>query len=189
MTITSYDIFRSGSDVQVTANSSLAAPDVTVYYNWYQDGAYVGATVVASRSFYAAPGAQFDVTVVDTLDPAFDPVGGAPAGYPAKRSIYWIASPTEDVAAYKVEGQQALVGSWELIARVPVVAGRWQYTVDTGRLPDRQRWEFRVTALDDAGNPQATVPVYDTFVVRTPDAPAFAVTVETDQTFTFSEVS
>lgn len=186
MTITSLTAARAGDVTTATAVSDLSG---TVYFHWYLDGAWVGRTTTGVRTFHLPPGEQVRLEVLDTTSDSFDAVANAPAGWPARRTLWWTRPPTEDLARFVVE-QQADGGDWAVIGTVWVVAGAWSYSLLTPRLADLADYAWRVTPYDLAGNAGTPIALPAERVVRTPDAPGFAVELDPDtQRVTFSEAS
>ena len=183
MAITSYSQKRFGALVEVTVTSGLSG---TIWYHWYVDGQYVGVTVGPARSFHLGVDEQARVVCVDTTDADYDPYGSPPDRYPPRRLVWWIRSLASDVAKYRVEQKQGS-GDWERIGEVHHQAGRWSYQLLTGRLEDLADYQFRVVAVDHAGNDATPVSIHAERVVRVPDAPAFELTFNVGPpTVTFS---
>lgn len=174
MAITAYNQSRFGQYTIVTVTSDLSG---TVFYHWYVDGAYVAATVTPQYSFLLDTGEQVRIDVNDTTDPDFDAIANAPAGYPARRSLVWTQS-MSDETEYRID-QDLDGGGYSTIATIDSVAGLWQYSYLTARLVDLGVYTWRVYAVDQAGNAGAS---YRTIgpetVVRRPDAPDFDVTFD-----------
>lgn len=171
MAITSINQTRSGDMVLVTALSDLAG----ARFYWYFDGAYVGATGGGARGFALSPGEQARVAVLDSVDPAFDPIADGPIGYPGRVTLEWVRPiGTEDIAWYLVE-QRKNGGAYVTLARVRHRPGRWSYRYTTGRLDDLANYVWRITPIDAVGN-LSPDPVINAsrLIVRWPDAPAFA---------------
>lgn len=188
MTITAYDIIRVDNVVTVTVTSDQIAEDVTVYYHWYVNGAYVGETVLASRDFYLAPGELARVECVDTLDADYDPLAAAPVGYPARRTLWWIRSTATDVDVYVVD-QQKDGGNWTELGRLRI-SDAWSYSFLTPPLDDLSEYTWRITPVDTAGNEGSALTIGPEDVVRTPDAPNFTVTFDEGTTrVTIAEAS
>lgn len=186
MTITAYQQTRIDDVTTVIVTSDLVGQ---IFYHWYLDGAYLGATDTPQRSFSVPAGDQARVEVIDTLDDGFDPLASAPDGWPARRSIFWTASVDSDVNHYRVEQQKA-GGDWELLAIVEHDSARWTYTVLTGRLDDRTLYAWRVIPVDAAGNQGTAQTISQEMIVRTPDAPDFAATFDPITTHvTFEEAA
>lgn len=184
MTITAYSQTYVAGVTTVTVTSSLAG---TVYFHWYADGTYLGATEGPSRSFFVEEGEQLRVEVVDTTDADFDPVAGAPAAYPARRTLWWCRSIDADVDHYRIE-EQVDGGDWSTIGLVPHDDATWQYELVTERLDDLADYAWRVVPVDRAGNDGTAIALRTERVVRTPDAPDFTATFDPDTTrVTFTE--
>jgi len=184
MTITGYQLTRLGEVTTVTVTSDLAG---TIYYHWYCDGCYVGGGRSATRSFYLGLSDQTRVEVIDTNDAAFDPVTGAPAGWPARRTLWWVRSTAADVARYRVEQKKA-AGEWSTLAIVHDRPDTWDYAVITDRLDDLSDYTWQVVPIDAAGNDGTPITIGPERIVRTPDAPNFQITFDAGTTkVTFSE--
>ena len=158
--------------VTVTVISNLSG---TVYFHWYADGAWLGVTTSNSRTFHLETGDQLRLDVLDTTDPDFDPIANAPAGWPARRTLYWVRSTDADVAAYKIE-QQREAAAFTTIGRVIADATSWTYDFLTPRLDDLTNYTWRITPIDAAGNLGTAITIGPEKIVRTPDAPRFTVT-------------
>ena len=169
MAVTYDSIERTGSVVTIRVTSSLSDP----YYHWYIEGAWVGMTRVGEISVSLRDGEQDFVVCQDTTDPDYDAVASAPAGYPARRTLAWIASTDADVAHYRVE-ESKNGGGWAELGTVRD-DGSWMYTYVTGRLDDLATYQWRVWPVDRAGNDGSPVELESENIVRRPDAPAYAV--------------
>jgi hypothetical protein len=184
--ILSYTARRFADLATVTVASSLSAP---VYYHWFVDGEWVARTVDdPSYTLRMLPGEQLRLVCVDTNDADADPAALAPTDQaPATRRLWWVRSLATDVAYYRVE-QQADGGDWELIATVTHDSRTWSYEVRTDRLDDLTAYVWRVVPVDTAGNEGTPIATEAEAVVRTPDAPIFAVAFDPDtDTVTFTE--
>lgn len=186
MAITAYTVERHGNVSRVTVASDLVG---AVLYHWYLDGAYLGMTTSPSRSVYVPAGEQARIEVLDTLDPDWDPIVGAPAGYPPKRTLWWLRSQSTDVGSYRVE--QCVVGeAWGTVAIVQHQPGQWSYQVASARLTDLTYYQWRIVGIDVLGNEATGITHMARRVVRTPDAPAFAIAYNpATQRVTFSLAS
>jgi len=174
MAITAYTVDRHGNVSRVTVASDLVG---AVLYHWYLDGAYLGMTTSPSRSVYVPAGEQARIEVLDTLDPAWDPIANAPAGYPARRTVWWVRAIDADAATYRIE--QRITGqSWTAIAAVSHQPGAWTYRAATPRLEDLAYHQWQVVGLDALGNEIATPLGIARRIVRTPDAPAFGLSYD-----------
>lgn len=174
MAITAYSQVRVGSTTTVTVTSDLTG---VIYYHWYVDGAYVGMTLLPTRTFQLEPGEQVRIEANDTNDVDYDPVANAPHGAPARRSLWFVRSVDDDVAEYNIEQQQD-GGAFTQIATVPHDDQRWAYSVLTDRLDDLSDYGWRAIAVDDAGNEGSALTLGSETVVRTPDAPDFAISFD-----------
>jgi len=185
MAITSYSTTRQGDLLTVTVVSSLTG---TIYYHWYADGSYLAGSASPTRSFLVPAGEQIRVTAVDTNDPDFDPFASPPAGYPARRTLWWVASTDLDVGHYRVEQQREAEG-WLEIGQVSA-SGSWAYQLLTPRLDDKTTYSWRLIPVDQAGNDGAALSLGSEFVVRSPDAPNLAISYDAGTAkVTLSEVA
>ena len=177
MAITNYSQIRMGGTVLVTVASDLTPdPDEDLYYHWYLDGLFVATTLEPSYAFVLELNEQARIEVLDTLDPDFDPIANAPAGYSARRRLWWLRSLDTDVASYRVQ-QQIGAGEWTDIGSVNHGAA-WTYSFISPRLSDLTEHTWRIRAVDRAGNLGDPIEVNEEKVVRRPDAPAFTVTFD-----------
>lgn len=177
MGITSTTAVRVENVTTITVVSDLAGSG-TVYYHWYQDGAWLGRTTSPTRSIYLDAEAQARIEVIDTVDPDFDGAAAAPAGYPAVRTLWWTASLATDIDHYRVEQQEGAGGDWESIGVVHHVAGQWTYRQLSPRLTDLTEYTWRIVPVDRAGNDGTPTTIGPELVVRTPDAPDFDATFD-----------
>lgn len=185
MTVTAVTYARVGDMTRVFATSDLTDPT----YHWYLDGSWLGASLAPFRDVQIAPGDQARVDVLDTTDPAFDPIANAPEGFPARRSLWWVRSADLDVDHYLVEQDQD-GGGYELVGRVPQAAEAWALGWLTARLEDLSTYTWRVTPYDAAGNAGTARTFGPEKVVRRPDAPDFALSFnDTTDRLTISEES
>jgi len=184
--ITDYNQTRRGNVTTVNVTSSLSG---VVYFHWYVDGVHVAATTSPEWTFRFEGGEQVRVEVVDTADPDFDTVAGAPAGWPARRLLWWTASVSADCAHYRVEQKKA-TGSWETVGLVHHQADQWAYQLLTDRLDDLTEYTWRIVPVDTAGNDGTAKTIGPETVVRTPDAPDFDISFDSGTTqVTFSEAA
>lgn len=172
MAITGYAQVRSGNVTTVTATSDLVG---TVYFNWYIDGAFVSVTTTPTMSFSLEPGDQVRIEAIDTNDQDFDSVANAPAGWPARRTLWWVRSVDADVVKYRVE-QRKGAGAWSTVGVVPHDELQWSYWLMSPRLDDLSTYEWRVIPIDAAGNDGTATSIGPELIVRTPDAPRFSAT-------------
>ena len=171
MTITDYQTIRNENLTRVIVTSDLAG---TVYYHWYLDGVLVGSTESSEFWFSLEIGEQARVEVLDTNDPDFDPLQNAPEGWPARRLLWWVRSIDASIDHYRVEQQQN-AGAWSIVARVPHDGNLWHYWLLSGRLDDLSDYAWRIVPVDAAGNDGDWTLIGPEKIVRTPDAPDFAI--------------
>jgi hypothetical protein len=169
--ITSHTTQRLGEMLAVTVTSDLAGD---VWFHWWLDGLYQGASNTGEWTFFLPAGEQGRVGVVDTIDEAFDPAENNPEPYPARRTLWWIRSLDDDVDYYRVE-QRVDAVDWTTIATVARNGEEWTYEHTTDRLTDLAAYEWRVVPVDVAGNDGDPVATEAEDVVRVPDAPVFSV--------------
>lgn len=170
MSITSIETVRTKNTNVVSAVSSLAG---AAFY-WYVDGQFVGSTSGGVRSFVTAAGEQSQVDVLDSIDPAFDPVANTPAVYPSRRTLSWIRSMDAGAARYRVE-QSVSGGAYTTLGFVAHDPRRWSYAFLTPQLSDLTLYAWRVVPIDRAGNDMTAVGLGTEMIVRRPDAPNFAI--------------
>jgi hypothetical protein len=204
MTITAASQVQVGNLTTVTVTSDLTPP---IYYHWYEDGQWVASTQTPTYTFWIANDETLVVDVIDTEDVDFDYMAAQP-GYPARRTISWVRSPSADVAKYVIS-QSVDNGDWENVGEVQSVPGQWVYSFLTDRLTDLSAYEFRITPVDTAGNegmwigagsngqtgggedvPSDWWAANEILVVRRPDAPNYTVAFNAGATtVTFTEVA
>lgn len=172
MSITSVSQNRSGTTTTVTAVSNLSAP---VYYYWYIDGAFVGMTTAASKTFLLSPGDQTVISVLDSNSATFDWAGNAPVEYPARKTLVWVRSTDPNIARYQVQ-QQVNGGAWATIGLVNDDPRAWAFSYSTARLTDLSSYAWRVVPLDSAGNSGTPIALAAETIVRRPNAPKFVAT-------------
>jgi hypothetical protein len=160
----------------------------TVYFHWYQDGSYVGLTMVGQKGFRLSAGSEAEIVCQDTLDPAYDPVAAAPSGYPAVATLELVSSTDADIARYRLEQSQD-GGAWVTIAYIED-DGDWWWTFATERLDDLSTYAWRAVPIDLVGN-DGTPKVLGTMrVVRRPSAVRWARAFDSvANRMTFSEVT
>jgi len=187
MAITSYQTTRAGSVTVVTVTSDLAD---TVYYHWYVDGQHVDQTLWPFKAFYLGVGQQARVEVIDTNDPDYDWQSGAPEGWPSRRTLWWTSADwpslgETDLDHYRID--QKTDGDWEAAGRVQHNANQWEYRFLTARLADLTEYTWRIVPVDRAGNDGTPLELRPEKIVRTPDAPRFAIAFDQGTTkVTFS---
>lgn len=176
MAITSYAKARHGRVTKVTVISDLSG---TIYYHWYLDGAWLGVTTDPNFTLYLEPNEQATLICIDTNDVDFDGVANAPAGYPARRALWWNKSTEADVDHYRVEyaAGQSPPASWTLIGTVRD-DGRWSYQMLSPRLDDLTWYWFRIVPVDATGNEGTAIEIGPEKIVRTPDAPSYSATYD-----------
>lgn len=186
MSVTAYNFNRSGNLVTVTVTSDLTG---VVYYHWYRDGVYVGTTMNPAKGFYVPFNEQARVQCNDTTSAAYDPIANAPTAFSANRTLYWTRSLSSDVAFYRIEYQVVAPYTDEdktLIARIPVVAGQWDYHYLTPQIAEVTGLpltvEFSISPEDVAGNIGTATVVTDK-IVRRPAAPDFTLSFDEGTTY------
>lgn len=185
MSITSVTQQRSGNGTVVTAVSDLSG---TVFFHWYVDGLYVGMSTAGIYSFFLDQDDQVRIDVVDTTNPAFDPLASPPVGHPARHTIFFVRSKDADVVEYRLAQKKDAEADVD-IARVNQ-RGEWQHRLISPRLDDLSNYKWTVFPIDAAGNEGTSREIGDKTVVRTPDAPNFAIAFDAGTSrVTFSEVA
>lgn len=181
MAITSLTQTRSGSGTTVSAVSSLSG---TVFFHWYADGNYLGMSTSGSWTLFLDTDTQRRIDVVDTTDPAFDPFAAPPTGFPAFVTLFFVRSIASDVAGYRIEQIRTTFGSVATdIAFVPQGLNEWSHLVVTPRLDDLIEYDWKIYAIDRAGNENSTpLALKRRTIVRTPDAPRFSVAFDPGST-------
>lgn len=189
MSITSTSTVRQGNTTTVSATSNLSG---TVYFHWYVDGEYVGASSAtggtSARSFIMGPGFQSQIDVLDTIDPDFDAYANAPTAYPARRTLQWVrCTDGPEVRHYRVE-QLVDLGDWESIGIIQHDPSRWSYTFVVSGLVDLSTYSWRVIPVGANGNDGDMLILNEEEIVRTPDAPEFTATfTQATSRVTFAE--
>jgi hypothetical protein len=175
MSITGFSQERAGDTTIVTVVSDLTG---LVFYHWYMDGAYVATTTAPTYTFTLDVGEQVRIDVVDTNDAELDPLDNAPAGYPARVSLWWTRSESLDAVHYRVVQVRPQFGGEEtIIAEIPATADQWSFSLLTPRLNDGQEYQWWVYPYDTAGNQGTRIRLIPlSAVLRTPDAPNFSAT-------------
>lgn len=141
------------------------------------DGAYIATTLTPIKSFRLEAGDQVRIDVLDTNAPNFDVIANAPAGYSARRSVWWVRALDADVDYYRVEEREA-PGDWAVIGMVPNTISAWTFSLLSSRLTDLATCWWRVRSVDRAGNVLSALTLSAETIVRTPDAPDFTVTFD-----------
>ena len=184
MSITDYSVVRIGNVSEVTVTSSIGG---TVYYHWYLDGVWQGATTEPVKTFWLDQDEQARVEVLDTADADYDYTANAPDGYPARKTLWWCRSTDDDVDHYRIEQQQD-GGDWESLGRIHPRPNQWDFSLTTGRLDDLSDYAWQVIPVDILGNDGTALALDAETVVRTPDAPDFTATFDEGTTrVTFAE--
>lgn len=181
--ITAYQTSRLADVTVVRVTSDLAGG--TVYYHWFAEGDYLGRTTEPERVIQLDAGEQLRIDCLDTLDPDYDALASAPAGYPARKTLAWVRSLDGSTVEYRIDQRQD-AGEWEEIGRVPAEPGRWEYRHLTDRLVDLTEYAWRIVPLDAVGNAGTPVELGRELVVRRPDAPSFTVALGGDRTLTLT---
>lgn len=185
MAITQYTLTRSGHVTTVRVTSDLAGGPI--YFHWYLDGQYCGRSTVPEHTLYLDAGDQASVVAIDTLDSDFDVHENAPAGWPARETLWWVRSLADAVEYYRID-QQVDGGAWSVLGYVPAVPGQWAYEYLTPRLVDLSTYAWRIVPVDTAGNEGTPLELPARRMVRRPDAPDFTITYnQSETTVTFSE--
>jgi hypothetical protein len=175
----SYTTTRLGNTTTVTVASTLSAP---VYFFWYLDGQFLGMTLTATRSFHLLADEQARIEVLDSNDAGLDPYTNAPAAYPPRKTLSWVRSLAADVDHYRVEQQQD-GGEWVTIGQIAASSDPWSYRFLTQRLTDLSTYAWRIVPVDQVGNDGAPLTIGPEKIVRTPDAPAFAASLDPDTAY------
>ena len=174
MAITGITIGRQASVTTVTVISDLSG---TIYYHWYIDGAFVGTSLEPMHCFALQADDQVRFAVIDTTDANYDPVANAPAGWPARRSIWWLRAGDTSIARYRVE-QKKGAGSWTIIGYAEQAGAAWMHDLLTERLEDLETHQWRVIPIDEYGNDGTACILPAEKIVRRPDAPDFTVSFD-----------
>jgi len=141
-------------------SSDLATPTFYVYAH----GRYLGPTTAQRMIFRCEPGQSLRVEVYDAF-------GDAPSFlHPDTIRLFWYAVASAD--HYLVE--QYIDTSWESLAKVPHSDRENAYTWDSAQLADNTTHQFRVSAIDAAGNASTAVE-RSMLMVRHPDPPVAAL--------------
>jgi len=157
----------------------------TIYYHWYLDGVLVASTEGLDESefwFQLEQGEQARLEVLDTNDADFDAVANAPAGWPARRLLWWVRSLDASTDHYRVEQQQD-GGDWSTVALVPrdsLGPDTWHYQLLSDRLDDLSDYAWRIVPVDAAGNDGDSTLIGPERIVRAPDAPDCTITYDAD---------
>ena len=178
MSITSIETTRFGNVTHVVATSDLGG---TVYFHWYVDGAWLGMSLGGEWDLFLPLGDQARVECIDTNDADFDAIAGAPAGWPARRTLWWVRSLAEDCDQYRVE-QKLGAGDWSTVAIVHQEPNRWEFSVLTDRLDDLADYTWRIVPVDLAGNDGTPIEIGPERIVRTPDSPNYTISFDTETT-------
>lgn len=166
-----YEQFQLGQLTTIRVTTPLVG---NVYYYWFVDGAFVGMTASPEYVMILPEGDQARVECIASNDASFDYLLNRPAT-PATRSVvWWIASASSDVAAYRIE-QAKDGGAWAEIGRINHDAARWDYRFVSPRLDDLASYAWRVVPIDRVGNDGEVVSRAVRTIVRTPDGPDFAI--------------
>jgi len=175
MTVT-YTTTTIGNTTTITVASTLTPP---VYFFWYLDGQFLGMTLTPTRAFHLLAGEQARIDVLDTIDPNFDAYANAPAAYPPRKLLFWVRSLADDIDHYRID-QKLDSGDWTVIGNVPASADPWSFRFLTPRLTDLGEYTWRIVPVDQVGNDGTPLTIGPEKVVRTPDAPAVAATLDPD---------
>ncbi len=185
MAITSLTQQRNGNVVTLTAVSGLSG---TVYFHWYSDGVYLGKTLTGVYALLVDVDDQARIDVTDTNNAAYDPIANAPAGYPARRLLWFIRSTDSDVGSYRIEMTKDAEAAVDIGAIQQ--ADEWSHAFLTARLVDLSSYAFAFYPVDAAGNEGTALSLSAETLVRTPDAPDFDIAFDEGTTrVTFSEAA
>jgi hypothetical protein len=157
-----------------------------LYYYWFIDGAYVGMTSEPNWTLALEPGEQVRVDCWITEDADYDPLAAPPAGWPSRRTLWWVRSLAADVDYYRVD-QSVDGGAWSEVGRVAMERGAWEYSFFTGVLTDLSVYTWRVVPVDFRGVEGTALTFGPETIVRTPTAPDFTATLNETTTVTFAE--
>ena len=147
-------------------------------FHWYVDGNYVATTSANTYSLALEDEERVRISVIDTNDPTFDPVLGAPEGFPARRTLRWVRSADFSADYYEVEQLRVGDPAWTVIARVQFDARKWSYTLRTAVLQDLSQYLWIVYGYNAEGNKGDGEAAGTETVVRTPDAPRFTLSLD-----------
>ena len=175
MAIASYSQSRVGDLTTITVVSDLLP--AAVYYHWYVDGWYVGPSGGPAYSLHSQPGDQVRIVCQDTTDPDYDAAANTPAGWPARRTLWWVRATDLDLDYYRVE-QKLGAGAFTTIGRVSPRPQDWSLSLLTPRLTDLGVYTWRITPVDKAGNEGTAITIGPETIVRTPEAPDFTVSFD-----------
>ena len=164
---------RFGSVTVLTVAGRFAG---RVFYHWWVDGEYGGRS--ASPTFGVhLPAADFArVDIIETLDPDFDPVAGAPAMFGPRKVIRWLRSLDPVAQRYRVDQSRAGAAFAEIGMVFPAGRNTWEFSVTSPRLDDLVAYSWRVVPISRAGNEGASLAFPAETIVRTPDAPDYTAT-------------
>ncbi len=167
----SYEQTRTADVTTITVTSPLVG---IVYFFWFMDGIYAARTTSPSRAFRLAVGDQARIEVLCSNDPDLDVVANAPAGFPARRRLWWIRSLDASIADYRVD-QKLGAGDWETLQIIHHQADLWDYEYITPRLDDLGSYTWQIVPVDTAGNDGTPLTIGPETIVRVPDAPRFEI--------------
>lgn len=180
-----YEAVRVQEYVYVTVTSSLSG---RIYYHWYLNGQYKGATLTRTKAFRIRIGDDANVLCIDTNAIDFDPVLSAPDVVSDRITVYWVRSLDTDVTHYIIQ-QNKDGGGWTDIGK-QISTGAWQYEFITDRLVDLATYQYRVVPYDAAGNAGTPITFTAEKHVRVPDSPDWTSSYSAGTTrFTFSAVA
>lgn len=151
-----------------------------VFYHWWVDGDYGGRSASNTFGVHSPAASVARLYIIETLDPDFDPVAGAPDMFGPRKMIRWLRAVDLAAHSYRVEQSRAGAG-WVEIGSV-FAAGRaaWEFALKTPRLDDLVSYAWRVIPVTFAGNDGNTLAFAAETIVRTPDAPDWTVTWDPD---------
>ncbi len=181
MAVTITKNLNTGPVRHVECESDLTPP---VYFHWYLDGVWQGMTQTGEKDFLLAAGEQFNLVILDTVDPDFDYLANAPAGYPARRTIEFLESADEDTAYYLVQlatgASTPASNDWFTSENGKLMhrPGQWIYRHTTAPLDDLTWYWFSIVPYDAAGNAGSRKTIGREYVAHTPNAQDLAATFD-----------
>ena len=156
--------------VAFTEQSQIGA--TTWYYTWtsgtapngpfyvYLDGQYVATVYQPFYQLEVAAGEQVQIEVLDDTSAPGD-------AYPGRMVLSWDA-PVEATASYRVD--EYVGGVWTQVSLMQPGPGQTHFEYQTGPLADLSAHQYRVVAVDAAGN-DGVAKNFAVTMVRRPDPP------------------